>query len=126
MTMNIDDSFGSEMMLLPAGRRCRSAATLCLEKHQREPGAKKVYLTIFAVLMIPFVLIIAGKLRFSYIRGQVEKAAKEANPSLTYEVSSVPDSKDDFIQAIYNLADWEQDTRQALNDAFGMDGYMLD
>lgn len=47
---------------------------------------RKVYFTISAVLLIPFAIIIAAQIRFAHIRGQVEKAAKEANPSLTYEI----------------------------------------
>lgn len=86
---------------------------------------KKACLTIFAVLLIPFALILAGQLRFNGIADQVEKAAKEANPSLTYEVSSVPDSKEDFFQALRDLASWYDSTRMRLDSYFGNDHYML-
>lgn len=86
---------------------------------------RKVYFTISAVLLIPFAIIIAAQIRFAHIRGQVEKAAKEANPSLTYEIGAVPDSREDFFQALRDLAFWDNDTRKTLDGYFGTDTYML-
>ena len=73
---------------------------------------------IIIVVVVAVVLLAIGPVRIYLVNREVNAVMKDAGISIMYECSPV-ESREELLAAIGNLAVWESETRNAINQAYG-------
>ena len=83
---------------------------------------KRIKRIIIIAGILGCTVIIIGFIRLGVANSKAKKSADDTGISLSFEQRRSLDTQEGFLRGIYLLADWEQQTSMAIDDAFEMQG----
>ena len=82
--------------------------------------SRKQVLIIACIILAVAAVIAIGPIRLRIAYDKAEKTAEESNIILIYEQKKTLETPEEFLWAIYKLAEWEEQTSAAIDRAFGL------